>query len=89
MESTMRRFGNAAKNRSFTGTENRAALELRANSDDRSHRSGSAASSASIIGRPMASPAMRIELAPSASTSRHASSASNRGISTTVLPWAI
>ena len=40
-----------------------------------------------MSGRPIASPVIMMALAFSRSTSRHTSSGSNFGVSTTVLPW--
>ena len=64
MESVMIRFSKRSRNRSFTVGEKTAALELRLMKLDRSSSvpAASSSSKASMSGRPMASPTIRIEL---------------------------
>ena len=85
IESVITRLGKRAKKRSFTGAENSAALELTASSELVSHRFG-LASSVSINGRAIASPVIMMAFAFSRSIESHTPSASNRGVSITVLP---
>ena len=81
----MTRVGKRAKKSSLTDGENVAALLLRAITDDVSHFA-SGAFSASINGRPMASPVIMSELTRSCSTKSHTFRASNLGMRTILLP---
>ncbi len=89
IESVRIRLGKRSRKRSFTVGENTAALELRLMKHERSSSSPavSISSSASMRGRPMASPTMRMELIRCRSTWRHTSWASNFSTSTLMLPW--
>ncbi len=89
IESVRTRFGNRSRKRSFTVGEKTAALELRLRRLDRSISSPAASisSSASISGRPIASPTISTELTPLRDTTRHTSWASNLSTSTLRLPW--
>ena len=89
VESVSTRLGNRSRNRSFTVGEKTAALELRLMKLERSSSSpeASSSSSASMSGRPMASPTMSTELTPLRATTRHTSKASNFSTSTLRLPW--
>ncbi len=85
MASVMTRLGKCSKNWSLTEGEKRAAVEVTPKSDDRSYEPVPS-SSASIRGRPMASPVIMTMLTRSCSTSRHTTCGSKRGTSTTRLP---
>ena len=87
MASMIIRFGNSSRYWSFTVGEKIAAVDASTNSDDRSSASGPPiSSSASIIGRAMASPVMMRVLMPSRSTVRHTSCGSNLRRNTMKLP---